>query len=654
VTSPAAVRAPEISLPPTALRASREAGALGGSDASDAREPAESTSSTGRTGRTGKAGARLWWALAGAAVVLCVVLHVVVAQSAVAPRTPWDEIHPLQIARWLSGDHDVPRLSGSGYYPGWAILMTPIWWFTHDPATVYRAAIVLGNVIGVATILPLALAGRHLGMSTPQAIAVAGLAMCMPGRIEPADYAMSEPLLMFCYAWAALGMLLLWRRPTWWRLALFVGAVAAAYLTHTRALALVLTAVVWLLFLTRRSVAKALVGVLALVASWWIVDRVAAAINHRMLLGGSSKTDLAMQAILHAQPGALAKLLASQSWAQVVGTAGLFALGSVVIVVWTLRELRTLHLGPGAFFFGLTLSTVGMSVVWWYQPEALWGKSFHGLEAWLYSRYIDQVAALVVIVAAAALLRRVSAPMIGIALVVFVLGSAVVVLKVAPHVPLWYQPGTNTAAVNSWQGMFPDHPFHRPLTPTFGNAGRFWLWASAAAAIALAALLVLRRFPRTAVALLLVAAATMSLTANQDQRRAVPSKIAASLEKVDAAAGGGSTDLGGTGTSDGADAEGGAGLQSVDVDLSCPSPGLTRAEILNWSGFWLSPRTVRIADPSKGRPFDAALVISCKDGSTMKGTGAKLVKGGSSYGYRLWVRPGPLQDQLASDGLLEG
>lgn len=618
-------------VPPTALRRPRAGGADG-----HGREGADGGGHEGADGGSARAarGPGLWWFFALAAVVLCIVLHVIVARSAVAPRTPWDEIHPLEIARWLAGGHEVPKLSGSGYHPGWAILMTPIWWCTQDPATVYRAAIVLGNVIGVATILPLAIVGRQLRMSLPQAIAVAGLAMCLPGRVEPADYAMSEPLLMFCYAWAAVGMLALWRRPTWWRLALFAGAIAAAYLTHTRALALVLTALVWLLFFARRSIAKAAVGVLALIASWWIVDQIAAAIDHRMLLDGSSKTDLAMEAILHAEPEALARLLAGQSWAQGAGTAGLFMLGAVVIVVWTVRELRTLHLGPGTFFFGLALSTVGMSVVWWYQPAALWGNSFHGLEAWLYSRYIDQVAALVVVVAMAALLRRVSAGTIVVALAVFAVDSVATVLWVAPHVPLWYAPGTNTAAVNSWQGMFPHEPFQRPLTPTLINADRFWLWASLATCAALAVLLVLRRFPRTAVALLLVAAATMSLHANQDQYRAYPSKVGASLERVDAVAG----------TSP---------REPVDVDLSCKARGLSSAEILNWSGFWFSQRTVHIANPPQGEPFDAALVISCMDGSTMRPLGAKAVKGGTSYDHRLWVRPGPLQDQLAHDGLLE-
>ncbi|PWH06406.1 hypothetical protein DEO23_05385 [Brachybacterium endophyticum] len=613
------MRRRDESTPPTALRASHERVVHG--DRSQQEPP-------------GTARSPLWWVLAVITVATCIVLHIVVAQSAVAPRTPWDEIHPLQIARMLSGDNDVPRLSGSGYYPGWAILMTPIWWFTHDPETVYRAAIVLGNVIGVATIVPLSMVGRHLRMTAPQAIAAAGLAMCLPGRIEPSDYAMSEQLLMFCYAWAVLGMFALWRRPTWWRLALFVLAIAAAYLTHTRALALVLTAVVWLLLFSRRSVAKAVVGVLLLLVSWWGVDRVAAAINHRMLLSGSSKSDLALQALTQARPEALAQLLAGQVWAQLVGTAGLFALGAVVIVVWTLREVRTLHLGPGAFLFGLTLSTVGMSVVWWYQPEALWGDSFHGLEAWVYSRYIDQVAPFLVLVAVAVLLRRVSAAVIGIALGVVVLVSAVVVLWVAPHAPLWLGLTTNTAAVNSWQSTFPERPFHEPLTPTFTGPNRFWLWASLATTVGVLATLLLRRLPRSAVALLLVAAVVMSLWANQDQRRAAPKKVGASLAKVDRAT---------------ASAE----PEPVDVDLSCRSNGLGTAEMVNWAGYWYSPRPVRLADPPQGEPFRSDLVISCQDGSTMRERGAELVTGGSSYSFRLWVLPGPLQDQLARDGLLE-
>ena len=84
----------------------------------------------------------LWWRIAaGASVLLCMYLHWQVGRSAEAPRTPWDEVHPLQTARFLSGQVDVLPLSGSGYYPGWSILLAPVWWFTDDAELVYQVAV---------------------------------------------------------------------------------------------------------------------------------------------------------------------------------------------------------------------------------------------------------------------------------------------------------------------------------------------------------------------------------------------------------------------------------------------------------------------------------------------------------------------------------
>jgi hypothetical protein len=591
-----------------------------------------------RSARQGSAdgdGAWFWRLTALLALGVFVWLHIEVTRSAVAPRTPWDEIHPLQIARMLSGDDIVAPLSGSGYYPGWAILLTPLWWFTDDPVTVYRAAIVLGSALAAATIIPLTMIGRHLQLGTAQAITAAGIVMCLPGRIGAADYAMSEQALMFFFACAVLGMLALWRRPSWWRLVLFTAAVAATYLTHTRALALVLTALVWMLFFARRRVSQALVGVLLLVVSWKGVDLLAAAINERMLLAGRSKSDLALSAVLNAQPGLVARVLFDQSWAQVVGTAGLFALGAVVVVVWMLREVRTLLLGPGAFLFGLTLSSVGMSVLWWTRPDILWNRSHPRLDAWLYTRYIDQVAVFLALVAIVVLIRRVSVPMILIALGAFVLGAIGVIVRVAPDVPLWGVISTSSSAVNSWQGMFPDAEFARPLPPTLTSVNSFWWWASLFAALCLLAMLVLRRAPRIAVVLLLVIAGVLSWTGDLDQRRSPPVKIGATLEQVDAAAGG-------------------EGMVPVDVDYSCRRTGLTKDQMLNWSGYWFSPREVRFADPPKGQPFASDLIISCHDNAALRDRGALRVEGDVNYGYRLWVLPGGLQDELSDAGLLEG
>ncbi|MGO3320593.1 MAG: hypothetical protein ACTIL0_08810, partial [Microbacterium gubbeenense] len=433
---------------------------------------------------------------------------------------------------------------------------------------------------------------------------------------------------------AVLGMLALWRRPSWWRLVLMIAAITAAYLTHTRALALVLTALVWMVFYFRRNIAQAVVGVVLLLVAWRGVDMLASAMNDRLLLPGSSKSDLAASALLNAEPSLLARVLFNQSWAQVVGTAGLFALGAVVIVVWMLREVRTLRLGPGSFFFGLTVATVAMSAIWWTRPDILWNDGYVRLDSWLYTRYIDHVAAFICLIAIAVLIHRVRASMIWIALGAFVLGATAVVLRVAPDVPLWGVLSTSSSAINSWQGLFPEDPFRRPLLPTFTNENSFWLWASLFAVVCLAAMLVLRRLPRVTVVVLIALATVLSLTANLDARRSPPVKIEASLQLADAAVGDGQ-------------------MLPIDVDFACKTKGQSRHQLLNWSGFWFVPREVHFADPPRGYPYTSDLLLSCHDNAALRQSGALRVEGEVNYGYRVWVRPGELQDELSAAGILE-
>ncbi|MGZ0710519.1 hypothetical protein ACWPKO_19495 (plasmid) [Coraliomargarita sp. W4R53] len=607
--APAFVSFSDDAVPPTALRRSAESVV-----------PAERSS-------------WFWWGAAAVALVAFVWLHFEVSRSATAPRTPWDEIHPLQIARLLAGASEITPLSGSGYYPGWAILLTPIWWFTQDATTAYHAALALGSMCAAATIIPLTAIGRYMRLTMPQALTVATIVMCLPGRIGAAEYALSEQALMLFYACAVLGMFAIWRRPSWWRLLLFVAAVSAAYLTHTRALALVLTALVWMAFFFRRSIAKAIVGVVLLVLAWRGVDMLATAINSRALIPGADKADLALSALTNVEPNLLARVLFLQSWVQVVGTAGLFALGTVVIVVWMLREVRVLRLGPGSFLFGLTIVTIAMSAIWWTRPDILWRDSYVRLDAWMYSRYIDQVAVFLCLIAIVVLMRRVRASMIWIALGVFVAGAIVVVVRVAPDVPLWGVISTSSSAINSWQELFPDESFVRPLLPSFTNEGSFWLWASLFGVVCIAAMFVLRKFPRLTVALLIVLATVLSLTANLDLRRPAPLNTEATLELADAAAGDGE-------------------MLPVDVDLSCTS-GLLPPQMLNWAGFWFAPREVNVASPTRGYPFTTDLLLSCHNNAELRESGALRLNGESEFGYRVWVRPGDLQDELSDAGLLE-
>lgn len=579
-----------------------------------------------------------WWALAVAALACCAYLHWQIARSASAPRTPWDEIHPLQTARFLAGQSDLLPLSGSGYNPGWALMLAPIWWFTDDARTAYEVAVVLGNVLALATILPLALLARRLGLRAPQAVAVAALTMSLPGRTVNADYALSEQALLFVLAWAVLAMHALWSRPTWWRTVLFVLAVAACYLMHTRELALVATAAIWLLLLVVRQWRVTALGLPLLAALTYAVGRFSDLVLEETLIGGASggKEDLLGRAMEDGTPFLFLRILLAQTWAQGVGTAGLAVLGAVVLLVWAARELRRWQIGPGVFLFGTCLSALALSVLWWMRPDFLWAHDgYLRLDVWIYTRYVDHIATLLVLVALVVLVRGIARGPVLAALALFGTVAAAVVLWVAQDVALWgaLDGPANSAALLSWTEMFPDDPYPLPQSPTFTNENRFWVWASLCGAALLGLMLLLRRRALPLVALLLGVATTLSVLADPSQGRGTPQHLEGAVERVEAATGDEEIDLA--------------------VDYSCRGPALTRYQVVNWLGYWMSPREVSLADPPAGVDFDSEYVVTCGDWAAAEEHGARRVADSGFYTYWLWVLPGPAQDELDEAGLLE-
>ena len=577
-----------------------------------------------------------WWAAAALAIGVCVYLHWEISRSAIAPRTPWDEIHPLETARYLAGDHEILPLSGSGYYPGWALMLAPLWWFTDDPERLYQLAVQLGNALAIVTIAPLALLARRMGLPTAPALTIAALALCLPGRTVLADYALSEQAILFMLAWTVLAMHSLWQRPTMRRSVVFVLCVAACYLLHSRELALVATAGLWLALSAVRHWRVAAAGLPLLVAATLAVrmfaERVLDATLHG---GGGGKEDLLEQALEDGSAGLFLRVLLNQSWAQVVGTAGLAAIGAVVVIAWAAQELRRWRIGPGVFLLGTCLSALLLSAVWWTRPDFLWaGEGYVRLDVWIYTRYVDHVATFLVLVALVVLVRGVRRAPLLAALGLFVAVALPVVLWVAKDVALWGAldgPG-NSSALLSWISMFPGDPFPLPQQPTLGNENRFWVWASLFGTAALIAALLLRRAPRVLVSLLLATALTLSLQADPSHRRDAPVAIDQAVERIEAVTG---------------------EQAEIDMDYSCSGPALTRYQVMNWLGFWLSPRDVDLADPPQGTPFDSALVVSCADWPQAEENGALRVHDSEYYGYALWVLPGDEQIALGEAGLLE-
>lgn len=576
-----------------------------------------------------------WWAAAALAIGACIYLHWEVSRTAIAPRTPWDEIHPLETARLLAGDHEILPLSGSGYYPGWALMLTPLWWVTDDPERIYRLAVLIGNLLAIATIAPLTLLARRIGLATAPALTASALALCLPGRTVLADYALSEQAILFVLAWTVLAMHALWRRPTVLRTVVFVLCVAACYLMHSRELALVATAAVWLLLLVVRHWRVTAVGLPLLALASLAVRRFSESVLDATLLGGGGgKEDLLSRALENGSPGLLLRVLLNQSWAQAVGTAGLVAVGAVVVLLWALREVRRWQIGPGVFLLGMCLSALLLSAVWWTRPDFLWaGEGYIRLDVWIYTRYVDHVAPFLVLVALVVLIRGAGRGLLLTAIGLFTAVALPVVLWVARDVALWgaLDGPANSAALLSWVSMFPDDRYPLPLQPALWGPNSFWIWASAFGLAALLVTLVLRRAPRVLVSLLLAAAITLSLQADPSQERSAPLPLEQAVERAEAATG--------------REAE-------VDMDYSCRGPALTRYQVMNWIGFWLSPRNVDLADPPSGTPFDSAYVVSCADWPQAEELGARQVADSGYSSYALWVLPGQEQDELEEAGLL--
>src|ERR1700691_2899441 len=86
------------------------------------------------------------------------------SRAQVMPLASPDETAYLIAARVLAGG-PAANLSGSTLYQGgYPLLITPVYWFTSNPATVYHAVLMINAVLS-ATVMPLGyLAVRRLGL----------------------------------------------------------------------------------------------------------------------------------------------------------------------------------------------------------------------------------------------------------------------------------------------------------------------------------------------------------------------------------------------------------------------------------------------------------------------------------------------------------
>jgi hypothetical protein len=574
-------------------------------------------------------GARRWRIAAWLSVAVAVLAHCWVARSAFVVGTPsfnLDEIASLLPGRALLG-YPTPRVGGSGYFPLSAIVLSPIWWVTSDPVAFYRTALVVSLLIGLAAIWPLTRLATRLGLTTAQAVTVSGIVMSLPARTVQAEYVLAEKSLFLVLALTGLAVVRLTERPSYHRALLVSLGVALTYFSHARMLTLVVAALVWFLLFAVRHLWIGLVGLVSLGVLSWVADRAALRVvelvSHFRQGSGFGDTLRSMHA------GPLARTVLGQSWEQVVSTFGLAPLGAVVLLVLVLREARRRTAGPALFLLLAVGAMFAGSTIAWATPERLFATTKVRLDVWIYGRYVDPLFALVALLALAAIVLGVRRWQAWAGAAISLAIIATTVLWLAPLAPTGgaltpaHAPGS---AAFAW--ALPDHLVPTGIIPTFTNQTRFWLIASVVALVPVVVLLVARRRPLVVLATVLALGAAGTVTANVasgefHDLRARDQPMHHTLQHI-------LEEHPGT---------------SVAYFWTCPGRGGETPGGRNRYAWSLLP-TVLSTDP------DADIVIACPTHPASGQPGAVVLPGRADVFYLVWIRPGPLQDELRAEGLL--
>lgn len=557
-----------------------------------------------------------WRVLAALSAAVAVAVHILIARRATSPAMPFDEITFLQMSRWIGGEDAPERLRGAGYFPGWSILLRPIWWVTQDPGTAYTLAITLSVIVSLATAWPLWCWVKRTGISSAQSVVVACATITIPAVAVQSAFVLAENAIQLALAVLAVAVWRLWERPTYWR-AIAVGLMASVvYLMHLRALAVVVVTAIWLLLFALRSWRQSLAGLAALAAAWYVCDVGATAIAEGALGHELGQEDSLVDSFSNLTLGWVSRIAAGQAWTQVVGTLGIVSIALVAVAITVIRSVRSARPTPMIWFFGLGLAFFAITVVKWSSPEHLVDPSWVRLDVWLYGRYADPVGvlafALGMALAVAGLRRAVA--WAGVAVAAAICTAALALT--APFAATWgYVSPPHLAGVLAWDAFLPEAP---PVDPSaFGGEATFWWLASGAALVLPLAIALLPRARAAVSTLTLLGVAAISLAAIPaiDRFHAIEGTVPESVHDL----------------SEWID----RGV-SIDYVTDCARDGHDSAVGENYLMWWLSAGDITTV-PSL-RDADADIIIWCSREGDLPRDGAIDITGADEiYGSTIWV-----------------
>jgi hypothetical protein len=312
--------------------------------------------------------------------------------------------------------------SGSTLYQGgYPLLITPVYWFTHNPNTVCHAVLVVNALISAA-ILPLSyLTCRRLGLGRPAAYAVATVAALVPAGFFYSEYAMSDAVFpVVTLAWLLTTHT--WLSPS--AAASLRGRCAAAagsallagysYLVHSRGLVMLAGFAAVAVFMawrrpdppserlspmplsSRLSVVVAGLTALVTTAAGWVL-------NHRISVTiypeGTRSLSGQMRQRLDSATGIIhvLEMAAGQLWHLVLDSWGIAGLGLVAALC------LIVHRGARSDLRIMAALSVGVTtVIACTAPAALPPDQ---PQAWASGRYLDGMIIVFFLAGAAVLLR---------------------------------------------------------------------------------------------------------------------------------------------------------------------------------------------------------------------------------------------------------
>lgn len=353
-------------------------------------------------------GHQQWPLLLAAAFAIQVVARLIINVRQTAPILIPDEIGYLLGARLLSGGA-AGDLSGRVFYQaGYSLVISPAYWFTDNPDTVYRLVIGINALLGAAVLLPAFALARRMGLRRAPAFALANLAAFLPGSLYYGQFALTDAVLPLVISVWLLAVHT-WLRRADTRFGLLAAALAGyAYCTHSRGVVVVLVQAMLVVaapWVNRRIrvgqaalIAAALVttGGLAMALNNWLRGKLYP--TGAMELGNYLTDRLTTGAGLRWT----VSLVAGKIWYLVVSTWGLAGVGLVAVIIVLAR--RKTSPATRATIAATLLAVVGIAVA---TSAAVPDEGTVANHA--YGRYLSCLAPFLVVAGGAALVRTATA-----------------------------------------------------------------------------------------------------------------------------------------------------------------------------------------------------------------------------------------------------